>query len=145
MLKSIDPLLNGTVLAILDDMGHGSEIVIADANFPAAEVARRHVELTGVPADRVLQALLSVLPLDDFVEAPAAVMRAPDEAEGMYAQFGRLIDAAEGRAIPVERLDPAAFVARARSASAVISSGERRLYGNVILRKGVIRPGAGTA
>ena len=145
MLKSIDPLLNGTLLSILDDMGHGSEIAIADANFPAVDVARRHVELTGVSADRVLEALLSVLPLDDFVEAPAAVMVAPGEAEPMYEGFGRLIDAAEGRAVRVERIEPAAFVARARAAAAVISSGERRLYGNVLLRKGVIRLGTGAA
>ena len=122
-------------------MGHGSEIVIADANFPAVDVGRRHVELTGVPANRVLEALLSVLPLDDFVEAPAAVMVAPGDVEPIYADFGRLIDAAEGRTVRVERIEPAAFVARARVATAVISSGERRLYGNILLRKGVLRPG----
>ncbi|WP_061935140.1 RbsD/FucU family protein [Aureimonas sp. AU22] len=140
MLKTIDPLLNGQLLAILDDMGHGNEIVIADANFGAANVAQRLVDLPGTTATALVDAILSVFPLDDFVEDPMAVMKAPDETRPMYDAFQASADRAEGRAITIAEIDPAEFVERTRRAYAVIASGERRLYGNVVLRKGVLRP-----
>ncbi|GGD98990.1 transporter [Aureimonas endophytica] len=140
MLKSIHPLLNGQLLALLDDMGHGNEIVIADANFGAANVARRLVDLPGASATDLVDAILSVLPLDDFVAEPMAVMVAPPETRPIYDAFQASADRAEGRAIGIAEIEPGDFVARSREAYAVIASGERRLYGNVILRKGVIRP-----
>ncbi|WP_062228011.1 RbsD/FucU family protein [Aureimonas frigidaquae] len=140
MLKNIHPLLNGDLLAILDDMGHGNEIVIADANFGAANLAQRLVDMPGADAQALLDAVLSVLPLDDFVDAPAAVMIAPDETRPVYDGFQASLDRAEGRAIGMEEIDPGVFCARTERAYAVIASGERRLYGNIILRKGVIRP-----
>ncbi|SDI43337.1 RbsD/FucU family protein, partial [Salipiger marinus] len=78
MLKSVDPLLTGDLLAILRDMGHGDEIVVVDGNFPAASVAQRLVRLPGIAADRAAEAILSLLPLDDFVDQPAAAMASPD-------------------------------------------------------------------
>lgn len=140
MLKNIDPLLNGQLLAILDDMGHGNEIVIADANFGAANVAQRLVDLPGTTATALVEAILSVFPLDDFVDDPMAVMQAPDETRPMYDAFQASADRAEGRRITIAEIDPAEFVERTRRAYAVIASGERRLYGNVLLRKGVLRP-----
>ncbi len=140
MLKTIDPLLNGQLLAILDDMGHGNEIVIADANFGAANVAQRLVDLPGTTATELVDAILSVFPLDDFVDDPMAVMQAPPETRSMYDAFQASADKAEGRRITISEMDPAAFVERTRNAYAVIASGERRLYGNVLLRKGVLRP-----
>ncbi|RYC33632.1 ribose ABC transporter [Lichenibacterium minor] len=145
MLRSIDPLLNGMPLSILDDSDHSSDIVIAAANFPAIDVARRHVELTGGPADRVLEALLSVLPFDDLVEAPSALMVARSEAEPMYTDFGRFIEATEGLSVKVERVDPDALMARARAEDSEISSGDRRPYDNLILRKGALRHESGAA
>ena len=143
MLRSIDPLRNGMPLSILDDMDHSSDIVIAAANFPAIDVARHHVELTSGPADRELEALLSVLPFDDLVEAPSALMVAPSYAEPMYADFGRFIEAAEGLSVQVERVDPDTLMARAEDSE--ISSGDRRPYGDVILRKGALRHESGAA
>ncbi|WP_062209388.1 RbsD/FucU family protein [Aureimonas sp. AU12] len=140
MLKNIDPLLNGTLLALLDDMGHGNEIAITDANFGADAVAERLVDLPGTSASDLLTAILTVFPLDDFVDKPLAVMKAPPETDAMYAEFQASADAAEGRAIGIDVIEPGEFVARAKLAYAVISSGERRLYGNIILRKGVLRP-----
>lgn len=140
MLKSIDPLLNGDLLAVLDDMGHGNEIVIADANFGAANVAERLIDLPGTTATGLLDAILSVFPLDDFVDRPMAVMKAPPETRPLYDAFQASADAAEGRTVGIAELEPADFVARTRDAYAVIASGERRLYGNILLRKGVIRP-----
>ncbi|QQP88416.1 ribose ABC transporter [Skermanella sp. TT6] len=140
MLKTIDPLLNGALLQILADMGHGDELAIVDANYPAAANARRLVRLDGIDATAALEAVLSLLPLDDFVEAPAAVMTPGTEWPPILDEFQALADAAEGRAIEILGMDRFAFYERARGAYAVIATGERRLYGNIILVKGVIRP-----
>lgn len=139
MLKNINPLLTGELLAILADMGHGDEIVIADANFPAVKVAERLIQVPGIDACAILEAVLSLMPLDDFVDNPAAVMDAPGEQPAIYAEFEALIKAAEGRAISVEPIDRFAFYDRSKTAFAVISTGERRLYGNILLKKGVVR------
>lgn len=138
MLKNLDAILTGELLAILRDMGHGDEIVVTDANFPAASVAQRLVRLPGISADRALEALLSVLPLDDFVEAPAAAMAAPDGRPPIYDDFDRLLAGAEGRTVGMEQIDRFDFYDRARKAYAVVSTGERRLYANLILKKGVL-------
>lgn len=139
MLKSINPLLTGDLLAILSDMGHGDEIVISDANFPAASIGRRLIRLPGLSATDVLAAVLSVLPLDDFVDHPAAAMDAPGERPAIYPEFEAAIKKAEGRAIALDPVERFAFYDRAKSAYAVIATGERRLYANIILKKGVIR------
>ena len=141
MLKSVDPLLTGELLAILSDMGHGDEVVIADANFPAASVARRLVRLPGSTATDVLDAVLSVLPLDDFVDRPAAAMDAPGERPAIYPAFEAALARAEGRPLELEPVERFAFYDRAKAAYAVIATGERRLYANIILKKGVLRTG----
>ncbi|WP_128255796.1 RbsD/FucU family protein [Falsirhodobacter deserti] len=138
MLKTINPLLTGELLAILSDMGHGDELVITDANFPAAAVAQRLVRLP-VSATDVVDAVLSVLPLDDFVPAPSAAMDAPDGRPAIYADFEAAMNKAEGREVELELIDRFAFYDRAKSAYAVIATGERRLYANIILKKGVLR------
>ncbi|BCH61659.1 RbsD/FucU family protein [Agrobacterium vitis] len=140
MLKTINPLLTGDLLAILADMGHGDEIVIADANFPAVTVANRLVQMPGIDACAVLEAILSLMPLDDFVEYPAGVMDAPGERPSIYAEFDALIERAENRRIELDLIDRFAFYDRSKAAFAVVSTGERRLYGNIILKKGVVRP-----
>jgi len=142
MLKTIDPLLNGALLQILADMGHGDEIVIVDANYPASANAKRLARLDGISATAALQAVLSLLPLDDFVEEPAAVMTPGTEWPPVLDEFQAIVDRAEGKAIPVTGMDRFAFYERARGAYAMIATGERRLYGNIILVKGVIRPEA---
>ncbi|EWY39465.1 fucose binding protein [Skermanella stibiiresistens SB22] len=141
MLKKLDPLLNGALLQILADMGHGDELVIVDANYPAAANAKRLVRLDGITATAALDAVLSLLPLDDFVEEPAAVMTPGDERPPVLDEFQAMVDAAEGRPIRTAQMERFAFYERARGAYAVIATGERRLYGNIILVKGVIRPG----
>ncbi|MGX7706585.1 RbsD/FucU family protein [Methylobacterium sp. Gmos1] len=140
MLKTIDPLLNGQLLALLDDMGHGDEIVIADANFPSASNARRLVDMPGTTAPALLDAILSLLPLDDFVESPVAVMQAPPETRPLYDGYQASADRAEGRPIVISEIPIPEFYARTAKAFAVIRSGERRLYANILLRKGVIYP-----
>lgn len=139
MLKSINPLLTGDLLAILSDMGHGDEIVITDANFPAASIGRRLIRLPGLSATDVLRAVLSVLPLDDFVDRPAAAMDAPGQRPAIYPEFESALKEAEGRAIVLEPVERFAFYERAKQAYAVIATGELRLYANIILKKGVLR------
>lgn len=140
MLKTINPLLTGELLAILADMGHGDEIVITDANFPAVRVAENLIKLPGTTATDVLDAVLSLMPLDDFVDHPAAVMDAPGERPTIYAEFEAIVESAEKRSIPLDYIDVPTFVQRSKAACAIISTGERRLYGNIILKKGVVRP-----
>lgn len=141
MLKGLDPVLTGRLLLVLQEMGHGDDIVIADANFPAHSVGSRVVEMPGLDAPRVLNAILSLLPLDQFVESPAATMAAvhAGEADAMFALFQQQCDAAEGRPVRITEIERFAFYERAKKAYAVVTTGERRLYGNIILKKGVVR------
>jgi L-fucose mutarotase len=142
VLKGVDPLVSPELLSILAEMGHGDELAIVDANFPAATMARRLVRINA-PAPRVLEAVLSLIPLDDFVEAPVTVMEvvgAPDEIPEPVKEFHLAANAAEGKPVEVSRVERFAFYDRSRTAFAVVATGETRLYGCVLVRKGVIRP-----
>jgi L-fucose mutarotase len=142
MLKGIDPVLGPDLLAMLRAMGHGDEIVVADANFPAAANAKRLVRADGVDAVRLVRAITALMPLDDFVPAAAfrmAVVDAPDEAPAITAAFASAL-AEGGYSGPIEALERHAFYARAREAFAIVASSETQLYGNLILKKGVVRP-----
>ena len=149
MLKGIDPILNAEVLAALRAMGHGDDLILADTNFPAHSVARRTVlgRLLRIdaPTARVARAVLSVYPLDSFVDDAAArmeVVGAPDEVPDVQREVQAEIDAAEGRSWPMVGIERYAFYERAKAAYAVIQTGERRFYGCIALRKGVIPPDA---
>lgn len=141
MLKRIPPILSPELLYTLAQMGHGDEIVLADANFPAVSIARRLVRADGHGVPAVLKAVLELFPLDSFVEKPAAVMRRvdkPDESAPIWAEYQRLLDAAEGKHVAIEAVERFAFYERAKLAFAVVATGEKALYGNLILKKGVI-------
>ncbi len=141
MLKGLDPLLGPELLHVLAAMGHGDELVVADANFPATSVARRLVRLDGVDAPRALRAILSVLPLDTFTPTPACVMAVvgdPGTVPPPVREFQPIVDAAAGRAVRLEPLERFAFYERARTAFAVVTTGELRPYGNILLVKGVV-------
>jgi L-fucose mutarotase len=143
MLRNIDPLLTPDLLKILREMGHGDEIVIVDANYPAATDARRLVYLPGASATDALRAILSLMPLDTYVDCAAygmAVVGEPDRVEPMHADFQTVIDEVAIEDVTLERLERFAFYDRARTAFAVVSTAERRLYGNILLKKGVIPP-----
>ncbi len=143
MLIGIDPLPSPECLATLRAMGHGDEVVLADANFPSEASARRLVRLDGVPLIPVLRAVLSVLPVDVFEPDPLASMAQVDdpaavpEAVADMRAVVREILGSEWTITPMERF---AFYDRARRAHAVIATGERRFYGNLIIRKGVVPP-----
>jgi L-fucose mutarotase len=143
MLKGLDPVLTGELLKILAEMGHGNEVCLADANFPAKEVAgtRPLVWARGVSGPRMLKAVLSVLPLDGFTDAPATVMAVVGDATRVgpvVAEYQDLIDETEGRRMKLEMLERFAFYERARKCVAIVATGEGRPYGNIILTKGVI-------
>lgn len=134
MLLNLDPILTGRLLLALDEMGHGDAVVIADAHFTAAKLAKKHlVDLPGLSSPRVLTAIRSVLvpdtygPALDLMEAPGGLL--PVQTE--------LIDAAEldgGEPRLIERF---AFYDLAEQAELIIRTGETRVYGNAIFRKGV--------
>ena len=148
MLKSIDPILNADVLYALRAMGHGDDLVICDTNFPADSVARqtalgRLLRIDGVTAGRAARGILSLLPLDSFVDKPASRMEVvgqPDEVPMVQKEVQAEIDVAEGRAWPMGSIDRFAFYDLAKKAYCVIQTGERRFYGCFIFKKGVIPP-----
>jgi L-fucose mutarotase len=148
MLKSIDPILNADVLYALRAMGHGDDLVICDTNFPADSVARqtalgRLLRIDGVTAGRAARAILSLLPLDSFVDKPASRMEVvgqPDEVPMVQKEVQAEIDAAEGRAWPMGGIERFAFYDLAKKSYCVIQTGERRFYGCFIFKKGVIPP-----
>ena len=143
MLKGLHPLLGPELLHALAAMGHGDEIGVVDANFPAAGLGRRVIRLDGASAPAVLDALLTLLPLDHFVDHPLttmAVVGAPLAEPEVVAEFGVIASRAEGRPVARQALAREQFYERARQAFALVQCGERRLYGNVLLRKGVVAP-----
>jgi L-fucose mutarotase len=142
MLKGIDPLISPELLWVLAQMGHGDEIVIADANFPAASVAARTVHGTALRMDcdavRALRAILSLMPLDDFEPDPVMTMQVVGDAQAIpevVAEAMPLLAAAQVKPAGLERFD---FYRRAGGAFAILHCAELRIYGNFILRKGII-------
>ncbi len=149
MLKGIDPLLNADVLQALRAMGHGDDLILCDTNFPAESVAQ-HTALgfllrIDAPLARVAKAVLSVYPLDTFVDDAAGRMEVvgdPASVPEVQEEVQAEIDAAEGKPWPMIGIERYAFYERAKQAYAVIQTHERRFYGCIALRKGVIPPDA---
>ena len=150
MLKFIDNRLNAEVLRVLRAMGHGDTLVLSDTNFPADSIARQTttkplLRMENLSAGAAAQAILSLLPLDTFVPDHAARMEivgAPNEVPPVAQEVQAEIDHAEGRARPMVSIERFAFYEAAKTAYAVIQTGERRFYGCFIFRKGVIAPDA---
>jgi L-fucose mutarotase len=142
MLIGIPPLLGPDFLATLRGMGHGDELAIVDGNYPAADHARRLVRADGHGVLAVVEAVLSVLPLDRAVPAAlfrASLMNDPAQAGDIHRQ----IDALFARMVPgmtVVPLSGEALYPRIRAAHAIVATSETALFANVILRKGVIGP-----
>lgn len=140
MLKGLSPLLSADLLHVLASMGHGDDIVIADANFPAATHARRLVSMPGIGAAQVLDAILGVLPLDDFTEHAAFTMQVVGDPDAMPPAVHDLHAVLHRHGCaPASTLARLAFYQRAAQAFAIVASGETRIYGNILLTKGVVR------
>lgn len=148
MLKGINPLLNAELLHALRAMGHGDDLIIADTNFPSDSVARQTrlgklLRIDNTTAAEAVEAILSVMPLDSFVDDSAArmeVVGSPDEAPPVQQEVQAAIDAAEGKPWPMISVERFAFYERAKQAYCVVQTGERRFYGCFAFRRGVIPP-----
>lgn len=150
MLKGIDPLLTADVLYALESMGHGNDLVIADANFPSDAIGRETIygeviRMDAATSAAAARAILSVFPLDSFVDKPASRMEIvgePNTILPVAAEVQREIDAAEGKPLPMGSIERFAFYEMAKQAYCVIQTRERRFYGCFIFKKGVIPPDA---
>jgi L-fucose mutarotase len=141
MLKGINPLLAPDLLHALQSMGHGDAIAIVDANFPATSNARRLIETPGTGAPAMLEAILSLLPIDTRVTPAVFTMEVTGDPEAVpppVAEFAAVFTRQDLGDIEIGRLERQAFYERARSAYAIVRTGEARRFGNILLVKGVI-------
>ncbi len=141
MLKGIPPLIGPDLLQVLHSMGHGDELVIADANFPGTSLGPHLIRMDGHSSPEMVDAILTLFPLDDFEHSAfrMAVDGNPGVMEPVMIEIRDILRRFEPDVSIVE-LDRPTFYARARHAFAIVQTGEIRLYGNIILRKGMIRP-----
>lgn len=146
MLKGLDPVLGPDLLWVLAAMGHGDDLALVDANFPADTIARktssgRLVTLPGLAMARVARAVLSLLPIDEFVDDPVRRMEVvgnPAAIPEVQLQVQAQIDAAAGRPLPLVGIERYAFYEAAAQAFAIVQVGDPRPYGCFLIRKGVI-------
>lgn len=135
MLIGIDPLLTPELLHALASMGHGDTIALVDANYPASR-GKRLIRLPGVTVAAALRATLTVLPLDDQEKAAQAMLPAGDAVPAAVAEINAVLAASGAR--PAAGLGRHEFYAAAEQAYAIVATGERRRFGNVLLVKGVV-------
>lgn len=144
MLKNIPPILSPEMLKVLCEMGHGDRLVIADANFPSESVGKNAVVLRadGHGAIDLLDAILRLFPLDSYVDHPVSLMQvmAGDPIKTpIWDEYKAVVAKYEGRgALAFEEIERFAFYEEAKKAYAIIATGEKALYANIILQKGVI-------
>lgn len=138
MLKGIPSILSPELLKILMEMGHGDEIVIGDGNFPAASNAQRLIRCDGHGVPALLDAILTLMPLDTYVDAPVALMETTqgDPRPVIWDEYQRIL--AKHQKVKIETVERFAFYERAKRAYAIIATGETALYANLILKKGVV-------
>lgn len=144
MLKNIPPILSPELLRVLCEMGHGDRIVLADGNFPAESVGKDAIVVRcdghGIPA--LLEAILQLFPLDTYVESPVSLMAVVPGDGGkppIWDTYAEMIAAAgEKRPGAIGHIERFAFYEEAKKAYAVVATGERALYANILLQKGVV-------
>ena len=140
MLEGISHLISPNLLEVMARMGHGDELILADAHFPGESFNSRDLRADGLRIPDLLEAILPLLELDQYVDQPLAMMAAvegdnldPTVEESYLAR----IHLTNPEVAPIERIDRFAFYERARTAFAVVMTGETAKYGNIILKKGV--------
>lgn len=143
MLKGIPSILSPELLKTLMEMGHGDEICIGDGNFPHASMNTRVIRCDGHGVPQLLEAILRLFPLDTYSDKPVALMAVvPGDAVAtpIWNDYAAIIARAESRPVDdlIEHIERFAFYERARHAYAVIATGEKSLYANIILKKGVV-------
>jgi len=146
MLRGIDPVLSAELVYALMLMGHGDDLVICDVNHPAVTIARQTtygklIDLAGCTIPRATTAILSLMPLDSFVEEPVMRMRVvgdPDAVVPIFAQMQQALDEAEGKPVAMGSYERFEFYEAAKRAFAIVRTSDPGPYGCFILRKGVI-------
>ena len=140
MLQGISPLISPELLKILCEMGHGEEIVLGDANFPAGTVGRRVIRADGIGTTELLEAILPLFPLDQYDPSNFVLMRVPEE-EGItpeiWQQYRGVLNRYEPQA-KMEHIERFAYYERAKKAYCVVATGETAIYANILLKKGVV-------
>jgi L-fucose mutarotase len=141
MLKGIPPIISPDLMKILLEMGHGDEIVLADGNFPAASCAQRLIRADGHNIPDLLKAILQLFPLDQYVEQPVSLMEVvPGDSikPVIWDEYREIVEHNIANFPGFEMIERYAFYERAQKAYAIIATSETALYGNIILKKGVI-------
>ena len=143
MLINIDPILSPKLLSTLRSMGHGDRLVLADANFPATSLAKRLIRLDGINIPSATKAILSVFPLDSFIEYPVTRMEIdnnPKEINEVHKDFINILKVVSGDKWKICAIERLQFYKEAKEAYAIVSTTDARAYGCFILTKGVIKP-----
>ncbi len=141
MLKGIPAILSPELLKVMMEMGHGDEIVIADGNFPAASIAKRLIRLDGHGVPEILSAMLTLMPIDTYVDEPVQLMNlAPQDTEipAIWSEYEAIINKAQEN-VTIGKTERQAFYDRAKQACAIIATGETAIYANILLKKGVVK------
>lgn len=142
MLKGIPAILSPELLKILMEMGHGDEICIGDGNFPHASMNARVVRCDGHGVPELLEAILKLMPLDTYDQTPVSLMAVvPGDtvATPIWETYAAIVSQYDGRGpTAIRQVERFAFYDRARTCYAVVASGEKALYANIILKKGVV-------
>lgn len=145
MLKGIPPIISPELLKALAEMGHGDSLVIADGNFPAESVGKNSIVIRadghGVP--EILDAVLSLIPLDSYVEKPVALMEVVPgdtcDTPEIWNTYKELLNKHEPDNCAIEMTERFAFYEKAKAAYLIIATGETAIYANIMLQKGVVK------
>ena len=143
MLINIDPILSPKLLSTLRSMGHGDRLVLADANFPSTSLAKRLIRLDGIDIPNAAKAILSVFPLDIFIECSVTRMEIdnnPEEVNEVHKDFISILKGSSGNKWKIGTTERLQFYKEAKEAYAIVSTTGARAYGCFILTKGVIKP-----
>ena len=142
MLKNIPKILSPELVKILMEMGHGDEIVIADGNFPSETIGQRVVRCDGHGVPELLDAIMKLFPLDTYTEKPVMLMEVvPGDpvVPTIWDEYKEIINKYEPENCKIEMIERFAFYERAKTAYAVVATGEEAIYANIILKKGVVK------
>lgn len=141
MLKKIPSLLSPELVKVLMEMGHGDEVVIADGNFPAASHAKHLIRCDGLKIPELLQSILELFPLDPYVDKPVSLM---EVAEGdsylpeIWDTYKKILSNLNENNTEINYMERFSFYERSKEAYAIITTNEKSLYANILLKKGVI-------
>jgi L-fucose mutarotase len=141
MLKGISPVISPELLKVLCEMGHGDEIVLADANYPGASMAKRLLRADGISVTSLLEAIAPLFPFETYADPlmMMEVVKGDPVDPAIEAEFMEVIRQSDPDVTSPVRLEKFDFYKRSQNAYALLMTGERRLYANIILKKGVIR------